>query len=95
MICEQMGKEPVPEETPVEPDELSLESQQALLLFSVLPDKIEGMNGIWLGKDFSGIGDIFDFYKIDDRRQVFELLTYIINTYSRHYDQQRERRSRS
>ncbi len=95
MICEQMGKEPVLDEIPIEPAELSIEAQQALLLFSVLPDKIEGMNGIWLGKDFSGIGDIFDFYEIDDRRQVFELLTYIINTYSKYYEQQRERRSRS
>ena len=41
-----MGKEPVPEETPLEPGELSLEAQQALVIFGVLPDIIEGMNGV-------------------------------------------------
>lgn len=95
MICEQMGRDPVPEDIPIEPDELSFETQQALLIFSVLPDQIEGMNGIWLGKNFAGIGDIFDFYGVVDRRQVFELLIIIINTYSKHYEQQRERRNRS
>jgi len=87
-----MGTEPDPDYVPVEPDELSIESQQALLIFSVLPDMVEGMNGIWLGKSFSGIGDIFDFYKIDDRRRVFELLVYIINTYYKQHEKQRERR---
>jgi len=89
-----MGKEPVEEDIPIEPGDLSLETQQALLIFNILPDKIEGMNGLWLGKEFSGIGDIFDFYEIDDRREVFELLTYIINSYSKHYEKQREMRSR-
>lgn len=87
-----MGKEPVEEDVPIEPGELSLETQQALLIFGVLPDKIEGMNGIWLGKEFSGIGDVFDFYEIDDRREVFELLTYIINQYMKHHEKQRELR---
>lgn len=90
-----MGKEPVEEDIPIEPGDLSYETQQALLLFSVLPDKIEGMNGVWLGKDFSGIGDIFDFYEIEGRRQVFELLTYIIKRYRKYYDKQRELKSRS
>lgn len=89
-----MGKEPVEEDIPIEPGDLSFECQQALLLFSVLPDKIEGMNGIWLGKEFSGIGDIFDFYEIEDRREVFELLTYIIGQYGKYFEKQREIKSR-
>lgn len=92
MICEQMGTEPVEEHIPVDPSDLSLEAQQALLLFNVLPDKIEGMNGIWLGKDFSGIGDIFNFYNIDNELDVFEFLTFIIAQYSRFYERQRELR---
>lgn len=89
-----MGKEPVEEDIPIEPGDLSLEAQQALMLFSVLPDMIEGMNGVWLGKSFSGIGDIFDFYEIEDRREVFELLTYIITEYAKYYEKQREIKSR-
>ena len=87
-----MGKEPVEEDIPIEPSDLSLNCQQALLLFSILPDKIEGMNGIWLGKEFSGIGNIFDFYEIEDRREVFELLTYIINQYMQYHEKNRELR---
>jgi hypothetical protein len=90
-----MGTEPVEEDIPIEPGDLSFETQQALMLFSILPDKIEGMNGIWLGKEFSGIGDIFDFYEIEDRREVFELLTYIIGQYTTYYERQRQSRSRS
>ena len=90
-----MGTEPVEEDIPIEPGDLSFETQQALMLFSVLPDKIEGMNGIWLGKEFSGIGDIFDFYEIEDRREVFELLTYIIGQYTTYYEKQRQSRPRS
>lgn len=85
-----MGREPTEEHMPVDPSDLSMESQQALLVFSVLPDKIEGMNGIWLGKDYSGIGDIFDFYEIENRREVFELLGYIISKYSDFYEKRRE-----
>lgn len=89
-----MGTEPVEEHIPLEPGDLSVETQQALLLFSVLPDRVEGMSGSWLGKDFSGIGDIFDFYEIDDRREVFELLTCIINQYSSFYEKQRQAKTR-
>lgn len=87
-----MGTDPNPDHIPVEPEDLSYEAQQALLIFSVLPDIVEGMAGIWLGKSFAGIGDIFDFYKIDDRREVFQLLTYIINIYNKYYEQQRKTR---
>ena len=87
-----MGTDPNPDHIPVEPEDLSYEAQQALLIFSVLPDIVEGMAGIWLGKSFAGIGDIFDFYEIDDRREVFQLLTYIINIYNKYYEQQRKTR---
>ena len=90
-----MGKEPVEKDIPIEPGDLSFEIQQALLVFSVLPDRVEGFAGLWLGKEFSGIGDIFDFYEIDDRRQVFELLTYIINYHVKHFEKQKELKLRS
>ena len=90
-----MGREPVEEDIPIEPGDLSFETQQALMLFNILPDKIEGMNGLWLGKEFSGIGDIFDFYEIEDRREVFELLTYIIGQYNTYYERQRQSKLRS
>lgn len=90
-----MGTEPNPDHIPLDPGDLSYEAQQALHIFSLLPDMVEGMAGIWLGKNFSGIGDIFDLYEIQDRREVFELLTYIINHYSKFSQSQRKAQSRS
>ena len=90
LMCEQMGWEPNPEEMPLEPKDLSYEAQVALTLFQVLPDKIEGMNGVWLGKDFAGLGDIMELYGIEGNREAFNLLLHIIAEASKFYEQQRK-----
>lgn len=92
LMCEQMGWDPDPNEMPAEVQDLSYEAQQALRLFNALPDKIEGMNGVWLGKDYAGLGDIMRIYKIEDSEEVFELLQVCISEASTHYDQQRRTR---
>jgi len=91
-MCEEMGWEPNPEEMPQEVHELSFECQQALRLFNALPDKIEGMNGVWLGKDFAGLGDIMRIYKIEDSEEIFELLQVCISEAYTHYEQKRKQR---
>jgi hypothetical protein len=73
-MCEQMGWEPDEEQMPKDPSQLSLNVQQALILFNALPDNWEGMSGTWMGKDYSGLMSIMEIYEIDDRRAVFELL---------------------
>lgn len=95
LMCEQMGWEPNPEEIPPDLGSLSFETQQALILFNVLPDKIEGMSGSWLGKDFSGLSDIMDIYEIDDKKKVFELFLIIQRTYAEHYSNQQKMRSKA
>ena len=50
-----MGVEPKEEDVPKDPSTFSLEAQQALVLVNALPDKWDGMNGVWLGKDYSGL----------------------------------------
>ena len=95
MMCEEMGWDPNPDEMPPEVHELTYESQQALRLFNALPDKIEGMNGVWLGKDFAGLGDIMRIYKIEDSEEIFNLLLLCINEAQTHYEQQRKYREAS
>jgi hypothetical protein len=90
MMCEEMGWDPDPDEIPMEISDLSYEAHQALRLFNVLPDKIEGMNGIWLGKDYSGLGDIMRIYKIEESEEVFELLQDCISEAGSYYSQQRK-----
>ena len=78
------------EEIPLDINDLSYNSQQALFLFNVLPDKIEGMNGIWLGKEYAGLADIMDIYEIDNRKDVLDLLQICIREASKIYSKQRE-----
>lgn len=85
-----MGWEPDEEEIPMEIDNLSYEAQMALALFHILPDKIEGMAGMWLGKDYSGLGDIMKIYGIEGDSSIFNLLQVCIFEYSKYYEQQRK-----
>ena len=77
-------------EIPLDLDDLSYSSQQAVLLFNILPDKIEGMNGVWLGKEYAGLTDIMNIYGIDNRRDVFDLLQICISKASKVYAKERE-----
>ena len=85
-----MGWEPNLDELPKDADSLAYECQQALLLFNLLPDKIEGMSGSWLGKELSGLSAIMDIYEIDNRREVFDYFLIIQRAYSEYYAQQQK-----
>ena len=91
-MCEQMGWEPKEEELPQDGSNLSLECQQAITVLQALPDIWEGMNGTWLGKDYSGLGTIMDIYEIDDRRAVFTLLKEAESLLGKYYTQQSKSR---
>ena len=73
-MCEQMGWEPKEEELPKDPAYLSYNIQCALVLYNALPDKWEVMSGSWMGKDYSGLMDIMNIYRMDNKREVFDLL---------------------
>lgn len=88
-----MGWEDFDDE-PIDPAELSLEAQQALVLMNVLPDKIEGMNGVWLGKEYSGLSDILTIYQMVNWRDTFDMLQICIQEYSKYYDEKRKQEER-
>ena len=83
-MCEQMGWEVDESQIPKDPSSFSLEVQQALLLFNVLPDLVEGMSGTWLGKNYSGIGDILDIYQIQNKYRSYEDWSKYIEIYKMH-----------
>lgn len=96
-MAEQMGWTDFDDE-PLEPGDLPISAQQALILMNVLPDKVEGMSGVWLGKEYSGLSDIMTIYQMIDWKETFEMLQVCIEEYSKYYDEQRkqaERRSKS
>ena len=86
------------DDEPLEPSDLPISAQQALILMNVLPDKVEGMSGVWLGKEYSGLSDIMTIYQMIDWKETFEMLQVCIEEYSKYYDEQRkqaERKSKS
>jgi hypothetical protein len=78
-MCEQLGSEPIESEIPVDFDDFPIEVQQALLVYRMLRDEWEGMNGIYLGKSLLGIQDIMEAIEIDytDRKYIVTLIRVI------------------
>ena len=87
-----MGWEPKEEDLPQDGSNLSLECQQALTILNALPDNWEGMNGTWLGKDYSGLSAVMDIYEVESRREVFELLKEAESMLGKYYAQQTKSR---
>lgn len=87
---EELGTEPNPDEMPMELDDLPTEVQQAVYLFNILPDMYAGMDGSWVGKSFSGIGDIMVIYNMIHLKDTFEYLMICITEAGKYYAQQRK-----
>lgn len=86
-----MGVQPDPEQFPIDPSlDFDMEAQQAYFLYSILPDKIDSMGGIWLGKDFSGLMDIMDIYSVRNKKDVMDYLVFMIQIARTAYAKERE-----
>jgi hypothetical protein len=89
-MCEQMGWEPREDEIPKDLATLPYESQIALILFNMLPDRIDGMSGSWLGKDFSCLEVFMNIYEVENRREILDLIMVTHRSYDEHYRQQQK-----
>lgn len=78
-MCEMLGSEPIKEEIPVEYEDLLVDVQEAMGIYSKLRDEWDTMNGVYLGKSYSGILDIFEILEVlpEDRKTVFSLIGMI------------------
>jgi hypothetical protein len=56
----------------------------------MLPDRIEGMSGSWLGKEFSCLETFMNIYEVENRRHILDLIMIIHRSYDEHYRQQRK-----
>lgn len=63
-MCEMLGTEPDPNETPVEFEDLPDQVQRALEIYSYLADRWEGMSGTYMGKDYTIIFNLFNMFDI-------------------------------
>ena len=58
-------------------DDFPSEVQEAFLLHSCLPDRWDGMSGMFLGKHWSALGTLLDVFKIEDKKTVVWFLKAI------------------
>ena len=78
-MCEALGSEPIDSEIPVDFEDLYIDVQQALGIYHKFRDDWDYMNGVYLGKNFTGLKDILDILEVlpEDRKTMFELLGII------------------
>jgi hypothetical protein len=78
-MCETLGSEPLEEEIPVEYEDLLLDVQEALSIYHKLRDEWDTMNGLYLGKNYSGLKDIFEILEVpvEDYKTMFSLIGMI------------------
>lgn len=78
-MCEALGSEPLEEEIPVEYDDLLVDVQEALSMYHKLRDEWDGMNGVYIGKSYAGILDIFELQgvPVEDRKTLYDLIGII------------------
>lgn len=80
-MCEALGSEPLEEEIPVEFEDLYVDLQQALGIYHKLRDEWDTMNGVYMGKNYAGILDIFTILEVpvQDHKTMFDLIGIIDN----------------
>ena len=78
MMCEQLGSEPIPEEIPASFEDFPYSVQEAINIFSILPDSWEGMSGTYMGKDYSILPYLMDeIFQVDNKQQTMQFLLMI------------------
>ena len=76
-VCEQLGQEPDPEKMPPDMMDFPQEVQESFLIHSCLPDRWDGMSGMFMGKDWSALGTLLDVFEVDDKRTTVYFLKAI------------------
>jgi len=74
-----LGTEPVDDEIPVEYPDLYEEIQEAVIVYNMLQDNWDTMNGVYMGKHLTSIDDIFNIAKIDDKYTCFRIIQILDN----------------
>ena len=96
-ICEELGQEPDPNRMPMDFSEMPEQVQLAFFVYSYLPDRWDGTSGLYLGKDWSSVHEIFRVYEISDQKIVFALCKHIerFNMEKAHEEAERKRKRES
>jgi hypothetical protein len=78
MMCEQLGNEPIQEEIPADFSDFPYEVQEAINIFTILPDVWEGMSGTYMGKNYSILPYLFDeIFEVSNKQQTMQFILII------------------
>ena len=91
-MCEQLGSEPIASEIPVDFEDLPEDCHNAMQLFNLLPNKIDGFSGYYFGKDFAGLSDIMSILSIDDKYHTLHFLSIMIENTKKQYEAHRSKK---
>lgn len=95
MMCEQLGSEPIPEEIPADFTDFPFEVQEAINIFTILPDNWEGMSGTYMGKDYSILPYLMDeIFEVADKKQTMQILLIIGRIVMNQHTQAQKERQR-
>lgn len=91
MMCEQLEKIPIPDEIPLGFEDFPKEVQDAIMIYSILPDIWEGFGGTFLGKDYSILPYLANqVYMVEDHVQLMQFLLMINNIVSKNRAQKQK-----
>jgi len=76
-MCEQLGKDPDPDEMPPEIGDFPYEIQEAFLVHALLPDKWDGASGSYMGKDWSPLMQLLDIQGVQDKKTTVFFLKHV------------------
>lgn len=78
-MCAMLGEEPIDSEIPLDMSDFPPLVQQCFLIYRVLPDMWDSMDGTYRGKDYSIVFNLFNVYEVeqDEVLQCLDLLQHI------------------
>jgi hypothetical protein len=65
-MCEMLGDEPNEEDIPLEITDFPELVQQSFIIYRLLPDVWDTMNGGYLGKDYTIVFNLFTMYELEN-----------------------------
>lgn len=75
-MCEQMDKEPDPDEMPPDWEDLPEIVQIAINTFNILGDRVYPEIG-YIGKDYTNLPIILSVYEVEDKELFLEILSWL------------------
>jgi len=75
-MCEQLGKEPNPEQIPPDWDDFPESVQQAINIFGLLGDRVYPDIG-YIGKDYTNLPVLTEVYGVEDKELLIEVLHFL------------------